>query len=61
MRPPARPLLLRYGSAVVSVALMTWLRLSLPVGQRQRFTTFLLAIIVTAWYGGPGRRCWPSP
>jgi PAS domain S-box-containing protein len=54
MRPHDRPPLLRYGCAVVSVALMTWLRLSLPVGPRHRFTTLFLAVIATAWYGGLG-------
>jgi len=51
---PARSRLLRYGCAVVSVALMTALRLALPVGPRQRFSTFYFAVILTAWYGGLG-------
>ena len=51
---PARSRLLRYGCAVVSVALMTVLRLVLPFGSRQRFSTFYFAVILTAWYGGLG-------
>ena len=51
---PARSPLVRYGCAVVSVALMTALRLALPFGPRQRFSTFYFAVIFTAWYGGLG-------
>jgi PAS domain S-box-containing protein len=49
-----RPFLLRYGCAVVSVALATWLRLLLdPVlGQAGHFSLLFLAILITVWYGG---------
>ena len=42
MLQPNRHLLLRYGSAVVSVALMTLVRFALAhlMGQRQPFITF---------------------
>jgi PAS domain S-box-containing protein len=46
--------MLRYGCAVVSVALAIWVRLLLdPVlGDRIPFPTLLLAVLLTAWYGG---------
>jgi PAS domain S-box-containing protein len=51
---PARSRLLRYGCAVFSTALMLALRLALPLGQGQRFSTFYFAVIFTAWFGGLG-------
>ena len=44
----------RYACAVVSVALATWARLLLDpvVGDHTRYAMFLLAVLVTAWYGG---------
>jgi PAS domain S-box-containing protein len=49
-------LTLRYGSALVSVALATAVRLALDplLGEHFPFPTFYLAIIVAAWYGGLG-------
>jgi PAS domain S-box-containing protein len=46
--------LLRYGCAAVSVALAIWVRLLLdPVlGYQIPFPTLLLAVLLTAWYGG---------
>src|SRR3954469_11193063 len=54
MHEHGRSPLLKYGCAVVSILLMTWPRLSLLAGQRQRFVTFDFAIIFTARYGGLG-------
>src|ERR1035438_132262 len=53
-----RPLILRYGSAVVSIGLATWARLLLdPVlGNNLPYITLLFAVLVTAWYGG----LWPA-
>jgi PAS domain S-box-containing protein len=50
----SRPFVLRYGCALLSIALATWLRLLLdPVlGDRIPFPTLLLGILLTAWYGG---------
>jgi PAS domain S-box-containing protein len=52
--PPFRSFLLRYGCAVVTIALATWVRLLLdPVlGDRSPYSTLLLAVLVTARYGG---------
>jgi hypothetical protein len=54
--PPetSRPLVLRYGFALVSIALATWVRVLLaPVlGNANQFSTLLFAVLVTAWYGG---------
>ncbi len=46
--------LLRYGCAVLSIALATWVRVLLnPIlGIQDAFSTLLLAVLVTAWYGG---------
>ncbi len=46
--------MLRYGCAVLSVVLATWIRLLLdPVlGDQYPFVTLLPAILLTAWYGG---------
>src|SRR2546422_152072 len=51
---PYRPFMLRYGCAVVSIALATWARLLLdPVlGDQIPFPTLLFAVLLTAWYGG---------
>src|SRR5271167_4352050 len=51
---PSRSFLLRYGCAVVAVALATWLRLLLdPVfGDQIPFAILFLAVLFTAWYGG---------
>jgi PAS domain S-box-containing protein len=49
-----RSFLLRYGCAVVSIALATWARLLLdPVlGDRSPYPTLLFAVLLTAWHGG---------
>lgn len=46
--------MLRYGCAIVSIALATWVRLLLdPVlGSQIPYPTLLLAVLLTAWYGG---------
>ncbi len=50
----ARPRLFRYGLAVVSIALATWVRLLLDpaLGYQLPYPTLLLAVMLTAWYGG---------
>jgi K+-sensing histidine kinase KdpD len=50
----SRSFLLRYGCAVVSIAIATWLRLLLDplLGDQFPFPTLLLAVLLTAWYGG---------
>ena len=55
-RELSRSLWIRYGVAVVSVAIATWVRLILdPVlGDRSAFETLLFAVVLTAWYGGFG-------
>src|SRR5205814_8098402 len=47
---------LRYGSALVAVALATAGRrlLDPSLGDHQPFATYFLAVIFTAWYGGLG-------
>jgi diguanylate cyclase (GGDEF)-like protein len=49
-----RTFVLRYGCALVSVAFAIWVRLLLDplVGDHSRYPTLLLAILITAWYGG---------
>lgn len=51
-----RPFLVRYGLAVASVAFATSMRLLLNplLGVHTRYATFLVAILITAWYGGGG-------
>ena len=51
-----RPLLLRYGCAVASIALATWLRLLLDpiLGDRMPYPILLVAVLIAAWYGGVG-------
>ena len=55
-RELSRSAILRYGCAVVSIALATWLRVLLDpaLGDRSAFATLLFAVLVTAWYGGVG-------
>ena len=50
----SRSFLLRYGCAVLSIALATWVRVLLnpTLGVQNAFSTLLLAVLVTAWYGG---------
>ena len=50
----SKSFLLRYGCAVVSIALATWLRILLvPVlGEQIPYPLLLLAVLLTAWYGG---------
>ncbi|HWJ41406.1 MAG TPA: DUF4118 domain-containing protein, partial [Candidatus Limnocylindrales bacterium] len=50
------PQILRYGAAVVSVALATAIRLPLSnaLGTRLPFTTYFIAVILVAIYGGLG-------
>lgn len=57
--PPTRrsAVLVRYGSALVSVALATGVSLllsPLELGRDIPFSLFLLAVMVTAWFGGFG-------
>jgi signal transduction histidine kinase/ActR/RegA family two-component response regulator len=56
MPDPKRSPWLGYGSAVLSVALATLVRKILdPVlGDQSHLVTLFLAVIFTAWYGGPG-------
>ncbi len=56
MPQPNRHSLLRYGSALVAVALMTGFRFILDpmLGQQPTFITFFFAILFAAWYGGFG-------
>jgi PAS domain S-box-containing protein len=56
LRPKARTLLLRYGSAplLVLAALAARLALDPLLGQRAPRATFYAAIVVAAWYGGLG-------
>jgi K+-sensing histidine kinase KdpD len=51
-------LILRYGCAVLSVALAAWCRLRLDalMGAQLPFFTIFLAVLLTAWYGG----LWPA-
>jgi PAS domain S-box-containing protein len=46
--------MLRYGCAIVSIALATGARLALNpvIGDRSPFPTLLFAVLLTAWYGG---------
>ncbi len=55
-----RSWMLRYGCAVVSIALATWVRLLLdPVlGNDLPFATLLFAVLLTAWYGGVRPALW---
>src|SRR5467141_3602197 len=50
------PLILRYGGALIGVALATALRLALnpTLGSRLPFTTYFVAAILAAVYGGLG-------
>jgi PAS domain S-box-containing protein len=50
----ARSFLFRYGCAVVSIALATWVRLLLDpaLGIQFPFATIFFAVLATAWYGG---------
>ncbi len=54
----SRSVMLRYGCAVVSIALVTWVRLLLDpmLGNGAPFATLFFAILLTAWYGG----LWPA-
>src|SRR3954468_9342615 len=56
MTDAARSTPSRYGGALLAVLLATAARLALhpALGNRQPFVTLVLAVIVTAWYGGPG-------
>ncbi len=50
----SRPFMLRFGWAVVSIALATWVRILLdPVlGDQSPFPSLLFAVLLNAWYGG---------
>ena len=50
----SRSFVLRYGCAVVTVALATWARVLLDpaLGERYPFATLFFAVLLTAWYGG---------
>ena len=54
----SRSPILRYGFAIVSIALATWVRLLLdPVlGDQSPFITLLFAVLLAAWFGGT----WPA-
>ena len=56
MPPTYRSFLLRYGSAVTSIALATGIGLLLDpaLGHHLFLTPFFVAILLTAWYGGFG-------
>src|SRR5580700_6706518 len=59
VRPaPSRSVMLRYGCAVVSIALATWVRVLLDplLGDAAPFATLFFAVLLTAWYGGS----WPA-
>jgi PAS domain S-box-containing protein len=51
-----RPIWLRYGAAVASVALATCVRwlLNAPLEDRVPYATFFFAVAFSAWYGGRG-------
>jgi len=50
----SRPLVLRYGCAVLAIALATWARVLLDpiLGNQSPFLLLLLAVLLTAWFGG---------
>ena len=50
----SRSFILRYSLAVVSIAFATWVRILLDplLGDRIPFPTLLLAVLLTAWWGG---------
>ena len=52
--PNASSFLKRYGCAIVSIVLATWLRLLLDpaLGEQFPFATLFFAVLLTAWYGG---------
>ena len=55
MPRPVQSRLLRYGSAVVSVTLMTGLWACRPIAiEHPAFVPFYFAVIFTAWYAGLG-------
>jgi hypothetical protein len=56
MTSGSRSPVLSYGSAVVSIALATWLALLLEpiIGATYPYATFSLAVLAVAWYGGVG-------
>src|SRR5579863_2323080 len=53
-----RSFILRYGCAVISIGLATWIRALLDpaLGDLSPFPTLLFAVLLTAWYGG----VWPA-
>ncbi len=54
-RPPLnRPFVYRYGCAVVTIVIATWVRVLLDplIGDMSPFTTLLFAVLVTASFGG---------
>jgi PAS domain S-box-containing protein len=53
---PERPLLFRYGCALVTTAIATWIRLLLSpvIGNQFPFATLFFAVLLTASYGGVG-------
>src|ERR1700728_163630 len=50
----SRSFMLRYGCAVVSIGLATWVRVLLnpAIGDRSPFSILLFAVLLTAWHGG---------
>ena len=48
--------ILRYGFALLTTALATGIRVltMAGTGPRMTFTTFVVAVILTSWYGGLG-------
>ncbi|HYV98081.1 MAG TPA: PAS domain S-box protein [Gemmatimonadaceae bacterium] len=55
-RSDSRSIFVRYGSALVAIALATWLRALLDplLGTTYPYSTLAIAVLVTAWYGGVG-------
>jgi signal transduction histidine kinase len=54
MFPKLRPLVVRYGVAVVSIGLTTPLSLLLAPWEEAPFAPYLAAVMISAWYGGLG-------
>src|SRR3954447_12716674 len=55
--PTSMPTILRYGIAVLSVAIGIGLDLFLLRHFDAKLTPFLFAVAVTVWYAGTGPRC----
>jgi len=57
-REHLRSIVLRYACAIVSIGLATWVRILLDpaLGDMSPFSALLVAVLLTAWYGGT----WPG-